>query len=58
MPAGIVLDDNPVVREILTVALGARHEETSYPNFFACETTLDRRDALSKNISFATMLAL
>ena len=39
-------------------AFADRTDAVSYPKVFACETTLDRRDALSRNISFASMFIL
>ena len=39
-------------------AFGALADLTSYPNAFACDTALERKLELSKNISFATMFAL
>ena len=39
-------------------ALGALGDIVSYPKVFAWETTLERKDALSKNISFASIFIL
>ena len=47
-----------VVSATLIVAVDARAEVVSYPKLFASETTLERSDALSKNISLASIFAL
>ena len=47
-----------VLSEMVIVAKGAVAERTSYPKFFACEMVELLNDDVSKNISFANMLAL
>jgi hypothetical protein len=58
VPAFIVFVASVVTKFTLMVAFGALADLTSYPNAFACDTALERKLELSKNISFATMFAL
>ena len=58
VPAFMVAVPSAVsLRVIFTSALGARADLGSYPNVFACPTTLDLSCEESINISFANMLA-
>ena len=58
VPADIVLLESVVFKVTVIIAFAALGEETSYPNIFACDTALDRKDVLSRNISFASIFAL
>ena len=58
VPATIVFVGESVSKDMFTVATGARQDVGSYPKVFAWDTTLVRKAALSRNISFASIFAL
>ena len=59
VPAFIVALASAVLFKVTSiVATGAETDDGVYPNIFAWETILERRAALSRNISFANMFIL
>jgi len=57
-PASIVALALLVFSAISTTAVDALADVGTYPRVFACDTMDERKEALSRNISFASMFAL